>query len=63
MFEIIMRYCNYKVGAIKLHVIICLLGIIHFGVWDSLGQQGKNSNPFLYHRKILLEFEHIHYFC
>lgn len=26
-----------KIGVIKMHVIICLLGIIHFGVWDSLG--------------------------
>lgn len=26
-----------KTAVIKMNVIICLLGIIHFGVWDSLG--------------------------
>lgn len=46
-----------KVGVTKMHIIICLLGIIHFGVWDSLGQEGKDSNYFLHYVKILLEFE------
>lgn len=37
-----------KVDVVK-YVIFCFLGIVHFGIWDSVGQQGKKANYFLYY--------------
>lgn len=37
-----------QVDVVK-YVIFCFLGIVHFGIWDSVGQQGKKSNCFLYY--------------